>query len=53
MKNLVVQEEGQGLTEYGLIVGLVAVALVAALTLMATDIGEVFTKLKTQLDLAD
>ena len=31
MKNLVVEEEGQGLAEYGLIIGLVAVVCVAAL----------------------
>ena len=29
LKNLVVEEEGQALTEYGLIIGLIAVVVVA------------------------
>ncbi|MDQ6600276.1 Flp family type IVb pilin [Bacillus salipaludis] len=31
IKNLVVQEEGQALTEYGLVIGLIAVGCVVAL----------------------
>ena len=34
IKQLLVEEEGQSLVEYGLIVGLVSVALVGALTAM-------------------
>jgi Flp pilus assembly pilin Flp len=36
------QEEGQTLVEYALIIALVAVALVAALTLLAGSIGNAF-----------
>ena len=44
LKNLVVEEEGQGLTEYGLIVGLVAV-FGATLTLAFGDaIQALFTR---------
>jgi pilus assembly protein Flp/PilA len=49
IKNLVVQEEGQALTEYGLIIGLVAVACIAAIGLLSGGIkdllGEVGAKL--------
>jgi len=39
---LVKRENGQGLTEYGLIIALVSVALVGALTLLALGISGVF-----------
>ena len=39
MKNLVVQEEGQALTEYGLIIGLIAVGCIAILSLTGTKIS--------------
>jgi pilus assembly protein Flp/PilA len=38
IKNLVVQEEGQALTEYGLIIALIAIAVTAGLTLVATTL---------------
>ena len=38
------REDGQGLTEYGLIIALVSVALVASLTLLALGIAGVFGK---------
>lgn len=34
MKNLMVEEEGQGLVEYALIIGLVSVALIGTLGLL-------------------
>jgi pilus assembly protein Flp/PilA len=43
------REEGQALVEYGLILGLIAVAAIAALVLLGTDIKEVFTKITTEL----
>lgn len=43
MKSLVVKEEGQALTEYGLILGLVAVGCVAVLGFLG---DEIFNKLK-------
>jgi pilus assembly protein Flp/PilA len=45
------QEEGQGLVEYALIIGLVSVVLIAALTLLGDDIGEVFGRIGAELDL--
>jgi pilus assembly protein Flp/PilA len=38
------EEDGQGLVEYALILALVSIALIAALNLLAVDIGEVFKK---------
>ena len=34
MKELWINEEGQGMAEYGLIIALIAVVVIAALTLM-------------------
>lgn len=42
-------EKGQGMVEYGLILALVAVAVVGLLTTMGTDIGAKFTEISTQL----
>jgi pilus assembly protein Flp/PilA len=39
-----VQEEGQGLVEYGLILILVAVAIVAALTLAGQEVADLFSR---------
>ncbi len=44
------REEGQTLVEYALIIALVSVALIAALNALAVDIGEVFTRIGTELD---
>lgn len=38
LMGLVREEEGQGMTEYGLVLGLIAVAAVAALALLRTEI---------------
>jgi pilus assembly protein Flp/PilA len=40
------EEEGQTLVEYALIIALVSVALVAALSLLATNIGNVFKNIE-------
>lgn len=44
------REEGQTLVEYGLIIALVSVALVAALGLLADDIEGVFTSAGNSLN---
>lgn len=49
IKNLVVEEEGQALTEYGLIIGLVAVLLVVALTGLKDQLVTVFGDIVTAL----
>ena len=42
-------EEGQGMAEYALIIALVAIAVIAALTLLGPQIAAVFTKITTEL----
>jgi len=53
MKNvvgrLVKEEEGQALTEYGLLVGLIAMGVVAAIVALGADIAGVFTSISTKL----
>ncbi|MDT0496758.1 Flp family type IVb pilin [Algiphilus sp. W345] len=43
MKQFLRDEEGATAIEYGLIVGLIAVVLIAAFTLLGTDLGTLFT----------
>ena len=42
------REEGQTLVEYALIIALVSIALVAALSLLATSIGNVFANIEAK-----
>lgn len=49
MKNLIVEEEGQALTEYGLLVGLIAVACIAALLLLGPKIAGLFEYITEKL----
>ncbi len=43
-------ESGQGLVEYALIIALVAIGLIAILTLFRNAIGNVFNQTKNNLD---
>ncbi|OEH86182.1 pilin [Desulfuribacillus stibiiarsenatis] len=42
LKSLVREEQGQGMTEYGLVLGLIAVAVVGALALLREQIIEMY-----------
>ncbi|QGU00287.1 Flp pilus assembly protein, pilin Flp [Candidatus Syntrophocurvum alkaliphilum] len=42
LKRLVREEEGQGMVEYGLIIALVAIAVITALTAVGEEVGTVF-----------
>lgn len=42
-------EEGQGMTEYGLIIALVAIAVITALTLMSNGIKDTFNTITNSL----
>jgi pilus assembly protein Flp/PilA len=44
------KEKGQGLVEYALILVLVAVVVIAVLTLLGPIIANVFTKINSNLD---
>lgn len=46
---LVREEEGQSLVEYGLILGIVSVALIAVLTTMKTELGKIFDSVSKAL----
>lgn len=43
------REEGQGLVEYALILVLIAIIVIAVLTLMGPAIGEIFSEILTAL----
>ncbi|RSK26369.1 Flp family type IVb pilin [Bacillus sp. HMF5848] len=42
LKGLVVEEQGQGMTEYGLVLGVIAVGVVAILATLRTQIEAMF-----------
>ncbi|PHJ39968.1 hypothetical protein P378_00160 [Desulforamulus profundi] len=50
MKELWINEEGQGMAEYGLIIALIAVVVIAALTLMGQKIMAKFTDVNNALN---
>lgn len=52
MYNLLRREEGQGMVEYGLIIGLVAIAVVAALVALGDGLEGIFGDITTSLESA-
>lgn len=46
------EEEGQGLVEYALIIGLIAIVAIAALSLAGTQISAIFTNITGELSSA-
>ncbi|WP_349409450.1 Flp family type IVb pilin [Pseudalkalibacillus sp. SCS-8] len=46
VKGLIVEEQGQGMTEYGLVLGVIAVAAVGALALLRDEIVSMFDTVK-------
>jgi len=46
-------EDGQGMVEYGLIIGLIAVVVIAALIVLGPQIADLFTEVSDRLDEAD
>lgn len=49
IKGLFIEEEGQGMTEYGLILGLIAIGAVAALGFLGDEVVKVFDNIKGKL----
>jgi pilus assembly protein Flp/PilA len=49
MKNLVVEEKGQAVTEYGLIIGIVAIGVVTILGLLRDELVSVFNTIKNSI----
>ena len=50
MLNILKAENGQGMVEYGLILGLIALVAVVAITTLGDDISALFTKASTKLN---
>lgn len=50
IKNLVSDEQGQGATEYGLVVALVVGVILTAVLLLTGAITGLFTRIQTSLD---
>jgi pilus assembly protein Flp/PilA len=49
MMKFLKDEEGQGMVEYGLIIGLIAVAVIAALGIMGPKVAALFNKVNETL----
>jgi pilus assembly protein Flp/PilA len=49
LKGLVKSEEGQGMVEYAMIVGLVAIGVIALLTLLGGQVQDIFTSITNAL----
>lgn len=49
IKNLFIEEKGQGMTEYGLVLGIIAVGAIAGLVLLRDQIGTLINNVKTNL----
>lgn len=52
IKRFINEEEGQGLVEYALIVGLIAVVAIVALTATGGSIGSIFDTISGQVESA-
>ncbi|QIZ07072.1 Flp family type IVb pilin [Priestia megaterium] len=49
MKALLTEEQGQGMTEYGLVLAGIAVVVVAAVVILKDKIGDIFDSISTSL----
>lgn len=49
LKGLVVEEQGQGMTEYGLVLGVIAVGVVAILVTLKEEIQDMFDAVLTSV----
>lgn len=49
MKNLVADEKGQGMTEYGLVLGVVGIGAIVALIALRDQISDLLTNIKTSI----
>ncbi|MBI3039916.1 Flp family type IVb pilin [bacterium] len=53
IERFMVQEEGQGLVEYALIIGLIAIVAIAALTASGGSIKAIFNTISSSLSTAN
>jgi pilus assembly protein Flp/PilA len=47
------EDKGQGMVEYGLIIALIAIAVIAAITLLGENLTQIFNDISTQLEGAE
>jgi pilus assembly protein Flp/PilA len=52
MKSLIVEEEGQGMTEYGLALGVITIAVIGIIAVMRLNIVTLFNKRSNDINLA-
>lgn len=50
MVNFLKDENGQGMVEYGLIIGLIAIVVVAGLVILGPKIRDLFTNIADNMD---
>lgn len=53
LKKLFVEEEGQGMTEYGLVLGVIAIAVVGTLVALRDQINEMFQEVLSNVENRD
>ncbi|MGB5944826.1 Flp family type IVb pilin [Paenisporosarcina sp.] len=49
LKRLLREEEGQAMTEYGLLVGMISIAVIAVIVLIGPQLVRIFTTIATAL----
>jgi pilus assembly protein Flp/PilA len=49
MQSIAIQDRGATAVEYALLVGLIAVAIITAVTLLGTELNGLFTEVKTAI----
>jgi pilus assembly protein Flp/PilA len=49
VKRLMVEEEGQGMTEYALVLGVIAIGTIGLITAFGTQIQQAWTNITTKL----
>lgn len=47
------EDKGQGMVEYGLIIALIAIAVIAAITFLGENLTDIFNKINTELENAE
>ena len=50
MLDFLKDENGQGMVEYGLIIALIAIVVIAALTILGPKIAQMFNKVNAQVN---